>query len=86
LWFVHALPAVWQPVLSGVHVPGLPADPLHLPPQHCVELVHAWLSDVQGVEPHFPLSQTNVQQSEGTLHAEPAALQPPTEFEQTFVC
>jgi len=58
------LPAVLQDVLSGVQVPAA-ASPgrAQLPPQHCAELVHAWLSEVHWVEPHTPPLQTNVQQS-----------------------
>jgi hypothetical protein len=75
---VQALPAVWQPGLSGVQVPVGP----HVPLQHWAELVHAWRSEVHCDEPHLPASHTNVQHSCGTEHELPAALHGPITCEQ----
>jgi hypothetical protein len=61
---VHELPVVLQAGLSGLQVWAPPSAPAaQLPPQHWAEVVQAWLSDVHGVDPHFPPVQTNVQQS-----------------------
>src|SRR5689334_5366304 len=68
---VQALPLVRQAGLSGAQVPS---PPRQLPLQHWAEDVHGWLSDVHCVPPHTPLSQTNVQQSCGIVHALPAGL------------
>jgi hypothetical protein len=56
-WLMQALPAVRQDGLSGLHVPAA-----QLPPQHCADVVQAWLSEVHCVEPHMPPLQTKVQQ------------------------
>jgi hypothetical protein len=78
-WAMHELPAVLQDPFRGTQVP------LQLPLQHCAELVHAWLSDVHCVEPQVPPLQTKVQQSCGTEHEAPGALQEPVD-EQTCAC
>jgi hypothetical protein len=57
-WFMHPLPVVRQPGLSGVHVPPAP----HVPLQHCADVVQAWLSNVHCIVPQTPPLHTKVQQ------------------------
>jgi hypothetical protein len=55
---VQPLPVVRHTGLSGVQTP-----PPQVPLQHWAPVVHAWLSVVHGVVPHWPPSHTNVQHS-----------------------
>jgi len=68
----HGLPKVRHTGFSGVQV-----LPLHVPLQHCAEVVHAWLSAVHCDPLHVPLSQTSVQQSVGLAHMAPLGRQVP---------
>jgi hypothetical protein len=73
-WSVHALPSVRHEVLSGVHVPiALAVAPAQFPPQHSAAVEQGLPSDVHWVPPQVPPLHTNVQQSCGMVHAEPAA-------------
>src|SRR5689334_21135883 len=64
---VQALPVVRHSGLSGAHT----LLALHVPLQHCAEVVQAWLSAVHCDAPQAPASQTSVQQSSGLVHALP---------------
>jgi hypothetical protein len=74
---LQALPAVWQPVLSAVHVIAPPAPP-QVPPQHCAPVVHDWPSDVHCVAPQTPPWHTSEQQSGATWQGAPPTAQWPT--------
>ena len=51
-------PAEWHAVVSGAHLPLV-----HVPPQQLASDVHAWLSEMHAVAPHFPLTQLRLQHS-----------------------
>ena len=59
----HALPDVWQAVLSGAQVP-----PVQAPEQHSLPLVQAWPSEVHWSPEHLKSTQANEQQSGPLWH------------------
>jgi hypothetical protein len=77
---LHALPAVWQAVLRGVHFPAV-----HEPPQQLASVVQARLSAMQAVVAHFPATQLNPQHSVDVPHAAVAGAQAPTLAAQEWV-
>src|SRR5262245_60137409 len=82
---LHALPAVRQLPFSGVHVFAPPSAPPHLPPQHSASVVHALLSLMHWVAPHWPFWQTIVQHSTETVQPVVAGLHVPIGFTHSFV-
>ena len=52
------LPAEWHAVVIGAHLPLV-----QVPPQQLASDVHAWLSEMHAVAPHFPLTQLRLQHS-----------------------
>jgi hypothetical protein len=76
---VHGFPEVLQAPLSGVHVP-----PPHFCPQHCVSVVHGWLSAVH-VAAQAPATHASEQQSSAEPHTPPAWWQVAIDAAQVFV-
>lgn len=68
VFVVQVLPAVWQAVVSGAHLPAV-----QVPPQHWPFVVRLPLSETHVVVEHLPPTQLRLQHSVDWVHATPLA-------------